>query len=253
MSYSGSSSSLMNVFGILLILDSNNLNSSHNAFELIRLNEASYILAMLGKDFQKMWDYEQERFKIKGSKEPLKYRLVNAHYKISSMISRLDAYISRMQERDKILFERVVEAQMSKDTQRAAMYANEVAEIRKISRQLLTTQIALEQVQLRLETVTELGDIFVNLIPVLGVISELKSALKGIMPEVSLELAELGEGLQEIVTESGEFTGMGSYAAASSPEARKILEEASVVAEQRMKEKFPDLPVGAGLASKSHS
>jgi len=45
----------MNVFGILLILDSNNLNSSHNVFDLIRVNEVSYILAMLGKDFQKIW------------------------------------------------------------------------------------------------------------------------------------------------------------------------------------------------------
>ncbi|TRM92519.1 hypothetical protein DMP16_09925, partial [Sulfolobus sp. B1] len=173
---------------------------------------------MLGKDFQKIWGEKEEKYKFKGSKEPLKYRLVQAHYKISSMISRLDAYISRMQERDKVLFERVVEAQMAKDTQRAAMYANEVAEIRKISKQLLTTQIALEQVELRLETVSELGDIFVNLIPVLGVVNELKSTLRGIMPEVSIELADLGEGLQEIVTESGEFTGLSTYSAASSPE-----------------------------------
>ncbi|AOL15951.1 hypothetical protein BFU36_03545 [Sulfolobus sp. A20] len=208
---------------------------------------------MLGKDFQKIWGEKEEKYKFKGSKEPLKYRLVQAHYKISSMISRLDAYISRMQERDKVLFERVVEAQMAKDTQRAAMYANEVAEIRKISKQLLTTQIALEQVELRLETVSELGDIFVNLIPVLGVVNELKSTLRGIMPEVSIELADLGEGLQEIVTESGEFTGLSTYSAASSPEARKILEEASIVAEQRMKEKFPELPAGSALLNKSNT
>ncbi len=208
---------------------------------------------MLGKDFQKIWGEKEEKYKFKGSKEPLKYRLVQAHYKISSMISRLDAYISRMQERDKVLFERVVEAQMAKDTQRAAMYANEVAEIRKISKQLLTTQIALEQVELRLETVSELGDIFVNLIPVIGVVNELKSTLRGIMPEVSIELADLGEGLQEIVTESGEFTGLSTYSAASSPEARKILEEASIVAEQRMKEKFPELPAGSALVTKSNT
>ncbi|MDT7861901.1 MAG: cell division protein CdvB1/B2 [Saccharolobus sp.] len=208
---------------------------------------------MLGKDFQKIWGNNDEKIKVKGSKEPLKYKLINAHYKIGSMISRLDAYISKMQERDKILFERVVEAQMAKDTQRAAMYANEVAEIRKISKQLLMTQIALEQVQLRLETVTELGDIFVNLIPVLGVVNELRSTLKGILPEVSIELADLGESLQEIVTESGEFTGLGTYAGAASPEAKKILEEASIVAEQRMKEKFPALPVNSPLSSKTNT
>ncbi|AWR94580.1 cell division protein CdvB1/B2 [Acidianus brierleyi] len=203
---------------------------------------------MLGKDFQKYWAGSEDKDMWKSfkgafkSKEPLKYRIVQAHYQLSSMVSRLDAYIGRMQERDRTLFERVVEAQMSKDTARAAMYANEVAEIRKISRQLLTTQIALEQVELRLETVSEIGDVFVNLVPVVGVINELKGVLRGVMPELSVELGELGEGLQEVVVEAGDFTGSYSYASAPTAEARKILDEASTIAEQKMKEKFPDLP-----------
>ncbi|BCU70756.1 cell division protein CdvB1/B2 [Stygiolobus caldivivus] len=196
---------------------------------------------MLGKEFQKMWN-GNEKQKIPKSKDPLKMRLIQAQYRVRSMISRLDAYVARMQERDRTLFERVVEAQMSKDYTRAAMYANEVAEIRKITKQLLTTQIALEQVSLRLETVTELGDVYVNLIPVMGVINELKGTLKGVMPELSIELSELGDGLQEVVIEAGEFGGVSNAGVASSPEARKILDEAAMVAEQRMKEQFPELP-----------
>ena len=207
---------------------------------------------MLGKeDFQKIWA-GNEKEKIPKSKEPLKYRLIQAQYKVRSMISRLDSYIARMQERDKTLFERVVEAQMSKDQARAAMYANEVAEIRKITKQLITTQVALEQVSLRLETVGELGDVYVNLLPVMGVIGELKSVLKGIMPELSIELGELGDNLQEVIIAAGEFSGVGAVGVASSPEARKILEEAATVAEQRMKEQFPELPAG-GLATSQKS
>ncbi|QPG51068.1 hypothetical protein HFC64_15690 [Saccharolobus solfataricus] len=200
------------------------------------------------EDFVKNWGGKQEPSigeRIKNAfkpQQPLRYRLVMANYRLRTMVSRLDVYISRLQERDRTLFEKVVESQMSKDTARAAMYANEIAEIRKISRQLITTQIALEQVQLRLETITELGDVFNSLIPVLGVIKELRNAMKGLMPEISLELAELEEGLQEVVIEAGDFTGAPANYGASSPEARKILEEASVVAEQRMKEKFPELP-----------
>jgi len=134
---------------------------------------------------------------------------------------------------------------MAKDTARASMYANEVAEIRKMSKQLIMTQIALEQVQLRMETVSELGEVFANLVPVVGVITELKNVLKGVMPELSIELAGLSEDLQEVVIEAGDFTGGYSYTGAATPEARKILEEASAIAEQRMKEKFPDLPVNA--------
>ncbi|BAB66278.1 cell division protein CdvB1/B2 [Sulfurisphaera tokodaii] len=199
-------------------------------------------------DFIKNWNGKQEPTiaeKVKNlfkPQQPLRYRLVMAHYRLKTTISRLDVYISKLQERDRALFEKVVEAQMNKDTARAAMYANEIAEIRKVTKQLLTTQIALEQVELRLETISELGDVFTSLIPVLGVVRELRQAMKGIMPELSVELAELEEGLQEVVIEAGEFTGAGIDYTMTTPEAKKILEEASAVAEQRMKEKFPSLP-----------
>lgn len=126
---------------------------------------------MLGKDFQRYWAGSDEPSlgeRVRGAfknKEPLKYRLVHAQYKLKTMIGRLETQISRMQERDRVLFERVVEAQMSKDSQRASIYANEVAELRKMSKQLLVTQIALEQVQLRLETIGEFADVFVGLGP----------------------------------------------------------------------------------------
>ena len=199
-------------------------------------------------DFVKNWNGKQEPTlaeKLKAVFKPqqsLRYKLVMADYKLRTTISRLDVYISKLQERDRSLFEKVVEAQMSKDTMRAAMYANEIAEIRKITKQLLATQVALEQVQLRLETVTELGDVYTSLVPVLGVIRELRYSLKGVMPELSVELADLEEGLQDIVIEAGEFTGGSVDYTATSPEAKKILEEASMIAEQRMKEKFPSLP-----------
>jgi division protein CdvB (Snf7/Vps24/ESCRT-III family) len=210
-------------------------------------------------DFVKGWSGRQEptigeriRNAFK-SQEPLRYRLAMAHYKLRAMLNKLDIYIGRLQERDRILFERVVEAHMSKDTARASMYANEVAEIRKISKQLIATQIALEQVELRLETFTELGDVFSNLIPVIGVVKELRNAMRGVMPEMGLELAELEESLQSIVVEAGEFTGGGLEYVGTSPEARKILDEAAVLANQRMKEKFPELPTYATTVSQSQT
>ncbi|MGC9105523.1 MAG: hypothetical protein ACP5HQ_03760 [Thermoprotei archaeon] len=204
----------------------------------------------LEKSFQKLWEGNEKHASWSGGglfkpKTPLKTRLVQAQYQVRSIISRLDVYINRLEERDKALFERVVEALQRNDRMRATMYANEVAEIRKVAKSLLITQLALEQVSLRLETITEFGDLFVNLAPVLGVVRELKSLVKGIMPELGFELSELGENLQEVVFAAGEFTGGSGLAVASSPEAKKILEEATLIAEQKMKEKFPELPATA--------
>ncbi|ADM27093.1 conserved hypothetical protein [Ignisphaera aggregans DSM 17230] len=197
-------------------------------------------------DFEKRWaggPTVGEKFKeLFKKKEPIKQKIVMADYKIRAMVSRLDVFIERLRERDRTLFERVVDALTQGDEVRATMYANEIAEIRKMVKQLTITQVALEQVALRLDTVLTMGDIMSGLIPVVGVVKELRQIIKGIMPEMSLELSEIEEGLRDVVISAGEALGMPTGDIYASPEARKILEEAKIVAEQRMKEKFPELP-----------
>jgi len=210
------------------------------------------------KSFAKEWDGGQKRslgefLSSFRSKEPMKYRLGVSSYRLRSVISRIDSYIGRLEERDKLLFNRVVEAQVARDQSRATMYANEVAEIRKIIRQLMSTRIALEQVVLRMETIEELGDVYAELAPVVGVVNELKTMMKGVMPEISMELAEVGEGLNEVITESGGMTGNAFTHISTSPEARRILDEAASVAEAQMRDKFPTLPVGNSVKSQDHA
>lgn len=209
--------------------------------------------------FNKIWAGEHKqsftealRDALKG-KEPIRYRIAVALYKLRSTVNRLEVFINKLEARDKMLFERVVEAQMAKDRARAAMYATEVAEIRKMVKTLLATQIALEQVAIRLETIQIFGDVASNVIPVVGVVRELRNVLRGIMPELGLELAEVEELLQGLVIEAGEFTGSPAAHGVVSGEARKILEEAAVIAEQRMKERFPDLPSLASAEAESTS
>ena len=208
------------------------------------------------KDFEKRWaggpTVGEKLRDIFTKKTPIKQRLVIANYKIRAMVSRLEVFIERLRERDRMLFERVVDAITQGDETRAVMYANEIAEIRKLVKQLTITQVALEQVALRIETVLTMGDVMSGLAPVVGVIKELKNMLRGIMPEISLELSEVEEGLRDVVLTTGEALGMPVGADIyASPEARKILEEAKIVAEQRMKEKFPELPMLSTVQQKA--
>ncbi len=199
------------------------------------------------KDFEKRWaggpTVAEKLREIFSKKEPVKQKLVVANYKIRAMVSRLEVFIERLRDRDRSLFERVVDALTQGDETRAVMYANEIAEIRKLVKQLTVTQVALEQVALRIETVLTMGDVMAGLAPVIGVVKELKNMLRGIMPEISLELSEVEEGLRDVVLTTGEALGLPGGDIYASPEARRILEEARIVAEQRMKEKFPELPV----------
>ncbi|HIQ03300.1 MAG TPA: hypothetical protein EYH40_02645 [Desulfurococcales archaeon] len=179
---------------------------------------------------------------------PMRQRIAMALYRIKVQVSRLEHMLCRLQERDKVLFEKVIDAQMAKDTARATIYANEVAEIRKIAKTLLRAQLALEQIALRLETIQELGDILVTMAPIVNVIKDLKKQLMGVVPEIAFELSEIDELLHSVIIEAGEFTGHTVDFTIASSEAKKILEEASVIAEQRMKEKFPELPSATSVS-----
>lgn len=199
------------------------------------------------KEFRRDWSGKERTVgdvfkKMFGRERPIRYRLATARYRINSMTRKLEVYGERLKSRDQELFNRVVDALMAKDQVRATMYANEVAEIRKIAKAVFLTQVALEQISLRLESIQELGDIAVNLAPVVELIKDLRVAIKDVLPEIGIELGEVHDILNETMIEIGEVVGVPGGGIAASAEARKILEEARVVAEQRMKEAFPSLP-----------
>jgi division protein CdvB (Snf7/Vps24/ESCRT-III family) len=122
------------------------------------------------------------------------------------------------------------------------MYANECAELRKMAKLVLHSEMALETVTLRLETVHEFGEIAYTMRPVANVVRTLKTQLEGVLPEVSTELSEVNETLEGLAVEVGETAEVSFDVGSSSEESQTILREANTVAEQKMKERFPELP-----------
>ena len=173
---------------------------------------------------------------------PLKPRLDGATKRIEMQIQRLDQASNRFQERDKAIFNRIVDAYAKHDTARANVFANELAEIRKMEKMIFHAKLALEQITLRLKTVTELGDVAVTLLPVVGVISDIKSGMSAISPQAEKELGEIGNLLSGIVVDAGAVTGMTINFESVNEDSAKILEEAQTIAESRMKDTFPELP-----------
>lgn len=173
---------------------------------------------------------------------PMKRRLSECLYKLKLQTRKLERTSYHMQQRDQALYGKCVLAVQSKNTELASMYANECAELRKMAKVVLHSQLALEQVTLRLETVNEFGQVAYTMLPVASVVKTLKSQLEGVMPEVSMELSQVNETLEELTTEVGETTETTFDLSASTEESQKILTEANFVAEQKMKERFPELP-----------
>ncbi|MGC8911092.1 MAG: Snf7 family protein [Nitrososphaeria archaeon] len=175
---------------------------------------------------------------------PLKPRLEDAIRAIQTQIARLDAMATKLKERDAAIFNKVVSSIQKHDTQHASVYANELAEIRKMLKMVTSSKLALEQIVLRLNTVTELGDIVVTLAPAMAVIRNVKSGIISVLPEAEREINEISSLLSSILVDAGQVSGTTLNFEAANEDAEKILAEASAVAEQRMKERFPELPTG---------
>jgi len=164
---------------------------------------------------------------------------------------KLNNASSRFEKRDATLFMRTVKALSEKDTMRANVLAGELAEIRKVEKMLMHATLALESVSLRLNTVSELGDIVTVIAPAADVLNNIRSGMTGIFPEAGRELENIGTLLTDIVSTTNQNTGTPVNIGNASAEATKILEEAEAAAEKKLKEQFPEISTAVPTQEKT--
>ncbi len=156
-------------------------------------------------------------------------------------ITKLDNTANKLKEKDSTTFQKIVNYLQKHDTDHATVYANELAEIRKMYKMVSQARLALEQIVTRLSTVTDLGDVVVTLAPAMSVIRSVRSGLMQVMPAAEGEISEISSMLSSILVDAGQMSGMTLNFESANEDAEKILAEASTLAEARMKEKLPDL------------
>ena len=116
---------------------------------------------------------------------------------------------------------------------------------------ILHSQLALEQVALRLDLVLQFGEVAQTMKPVAAVVKTIKTQLQGILPEVSMELASVNDSLEDLASQVGDTAEESFAIPVTGEDSQKILSEANVVAEQKMRERFPDLPPCSSARSKN--
>jgi len=198
--------------------------------------------------FAGKWEDEEKlplHEKIKDKVRPpgsLKPRLDKANKRMQIQIQKLNKAAKHFSERDESLFAKTVKAYSKHDLVRAKVYANELAEIRKTKKQIMDTKLALEQISLRLGTVSEFGDVVSMLSPTVSLLQNIGKGLANTLPEAGKELGQIGNLLNGIIADSNQGTGMGIDFEAPNDEAKKILSEAANVAEQKIKQQLPEIP-----------
>ena len=179
--------------------------------------------------------------KLSNYKLPLRDKIIHTIFSLKLQKKKLDSFSLKIERHDKELLNRCVKSQVKNDKPRAVMYANECAEVRKMAKIVIASRLALEQIILRLETVKQFGEIAHAMTSIPQVIQTIRTQIAGIMPEASFELNEICESLETITIQCGEAL-TNERIETSSDEARLILRDANIIADEEIKDRFPELP-----------
>lgn len=176
------------------------------------------------------------------AREEIKLRLEQSLNQLNAQIMKLKSKYQEMMNKSKEYFEQVVEAMMSGDEDRASIYAEEIAEIRKLANMIMKTQLLLEQVKLRLETIIEVSELIGLVVPLLSLIAEVEDEVSGVAPEAASNLHELASYIQNFAETTSMINPAQPLQEELSEDVKKVLEEARKAAAEKIKESFPDVP-----------
>ena len=141
------------------------------------------------------------------------------------------------------IFEKIVTAHKNNKNAYAQAYANELAQVRKMKNMVSGAKLSMEQVKLRLDTVSELGDVVVTLSPCMSIIKGLAPSLNGIMPEANASMQDLSSILGDVMSGSSvELGDSMSVGPETNADTLAILEEAQGVIAGQAKASIPDVP-----------
>ena len=182
---------------------------------------------------------------------PLKPKIDDAQKKLQLQIIKLDSISKKLKEKDDFIFKKVVEAVRSHNKAYSNAYSTELYEIRKMNKMVTGAKLAMEQIQLRLNTISELGDVVVTLSPCMSIIKGLGTGLSGLMPAADSSMADLSNILGEIMSGSS-VSGDNSFVTdTSNSETNQILEEANAILEGHVRQNLPELPPTLGSTTKA--
>jgi len=187
---------------------------------------------------------KRTRDAVKGPK-PIRPQILRASQQLTGEVNRLDAAMSRLKAREDAIFRKAVAAVQVHDTESSKAYSNELAEVRKMTKIVTQSKLALEQITTRLQTVTDIGDFALTIAPAIGVVRNVRKSLGEAMPDAQGALGEIGSQLNSIMADVGQITGTNFYTQESSEEANKILAEAAAIAEKRMSDSLPQVPTSS--------
>jgi len=178
------------------------------------------------------------------SQKPLKPTMESAKNRLGIQTQKLDTLLEKLKSKDRALFNQIVTHLQNHDSQQSKMLSNELSQVRRTIKTISQLKMSLEQVHMRLESTIDIGDALTALKPAVGTLSKVKTGLSGLMPNVDVELGEINDVFSDIMVNANSTSDIGLALNPSGGDVTNILAEAGMVAEQRVTDNFPDVPMG---------
>ncbi len=200
--------------------------------------------------FSNQWNKEAKKDPTERIKEslrtqkPLKPTMETAKNRLGIQTQKLDTLLEKLKSKDRTLFDQIVTHLQNHDSQQSKMLSNELSQVRRTIKTISQLKMSLEQVHMRLESTIDIGDALTALKPAVGTLSKVKTGLTGLMPNVDTELGEISDVFSDIMVNANSTSDIGFALNPSGGDMNNILAEASIVAEQRVTDNFPDVPMG---------
>jgi len=179
------------------------------------------------------------------TKKPVSELITETALELGKCYSRLELVSSKLSKRNKDLFEACAFYMGKGNKARATIYANEIAEIRRVLSFVQHTQLAVERAILRLDTLKVVSPTLESLEGAFGDVKNALGLVANVLPSITPEIGRLTSVVDEILAGT-QFTLDGYTPTITVDEnAEAIIKEAAEVAEQELKARIPEPPVEA--------
>ena len=172
----------------------------------------------------------------------LKNKMYDAGKKMESQILRLEQTQTKLKQNHEHVFKKIVNAKLIRNESRARTYAIELQEIKKAKNKIAEAKLAMEQIKLRLSTVSELGDIVVTLSPCMSLIKGLAPSISTLMPQMHTSMEDLTSMFGDMLTDSSLSQESMTPIHQGNTDTDAILQEAHDVIEGKTRTAMPEPP-----------
>jgi len=180
---------------------------------------------------------------LRRNQRSLTEMILEASRELGKGYSRIELVCSKLSKRNRVLFDECVFHMKKGSKARASIYANEIAEIRRILSILEYTRLAVERAILRLDTIKVITP---TLEPLQEAFKEVRNALglvANVMPSMTPEISKLNNVVNEILGETEFNLSMPMATPVNNPDTESILREAASLVEEEIKTKIPEPPL----------